>query len=160
MRLTKAYKGLANEGRESMGILDTLQQAAGQFGGGNNAAANGVSAEDQSKVAGGFIQTAENHPGGLGGLLDTLRQNGMGEHINQWTQGNQQPVAPEQVQQGMGGGLLEQIASHAGVSPTVASAALAVCLPMLMHHLAPGGQPAAPQGQLGGLASSILGRMF
>ena len=139
-----------------MGILDTLQQAASQFGGG----ANGASAEDQSKVAGGFIKAAEEHPGGLGGIMDMLRQNGMGEHVNQWSQGNQQPVAPEQVQQGFGNGLIEKIAGHAGVSSTVATAALAAALPMLMQHLAPGGQPAAPQGQLGGLASSILGRIF
>lgn len=140
-----------------MSIFDSLQQAASQLGGSNT---GGVSAADQTAVAGGFIKAADQHPGGLSGILDQLRQNGLGGHVDQWAQGNQQAVAPEQVQQGLGGGLLEQVAQHAGVSPAVASGALAIVLPMLMQHLAPGGQPAAPQGQLGGLASSILGRML
>ena len=139
-----------------MGILDSIEQAAGMGGGeGQN-----VSTEDQGKVAGGFIHAAEQHPGGLGGLMDTLRQNGMGNHLDQWSQGNSQSIAPQQVEQGMGGGLLQQIAGHAGVSPGVATGALAMMLPMLMQHLAPGGQPAAPQGQLGGLAQSVLGRIL
>ena len=141
--------------RPKMSIFDSLQQMAGQLGGNT-----GVSTEDTGKVAGGFIKAAEEHPGGLGGILQQLTQNGMGDHVQQWAQGNQAPVAPDQVQQGMGDGLIERVAAHAGVSPQVATTALAVVLPMLMQHLAPGGQPAAPQGQLGGLASSILGRML
>jgi len=43
--------------------------------------------ETRAKVAGGFISAAENHPGGLGGLLWTMKNNGLGDHVNNWTTG-------------------------------------------------------------------------
>src|SRR5437868_6683657 len=48
-----------------MGILDTIQQLAGQAGD----AAQG----DQAKVAGGFIQALTTHPEGIQGVLESLK---------------------------------------------------------------------------------------
>src|SRR5215471_15653618 len=63
----------------NMGILDTISQLAGQAGD----AAQG----DQAKVAGGFIQALTAHPEGIQGVLDSLKANGMADHIGSWLSG-------------------------------------------------------------------------
>lgn len=51
-----------------MGILDEIGAVAGQN-------------MDKTKVAGGLLQALEQHPGGIGGLLNTIRGNGMEDHV-------------------------------------------------------------------------------
>jgi len=135
-----------------MGILDTISQLAGQAGD----AAQG----DQAKVAGGFIQALTAHPEGIQGVLDSLKANGMADHIGSWAAGQDATATPEQIQQGLGPtGLIEKTADHAGVSPSVVTSALAIILPMLIQHFAPNGQP-AEQGNMGSLAQQILGKFI
>ncbi len=134
-----------------MGIFGSLEGMAEQ-------AMN--SGNDQTKVAGGFVQALGEHPGGIGGLLQHLQNNGMGEHVNQWTNGQTQPTTPEQVQNGLNGtGLIEKTAERAGVSPEVAKVALAAILPIALAHFAPGGQP-AQGGQFSGMAGQLLSRFL
>src|ERR1700733_3623793 len=131
-----------------MGILDTIEGMSGQQGAGNNA-----------KVAGGLMQALYEHPGGLAGVIDQFRQNGMSEHVQNWASGQQQTATPEEVQQGVGStGLIDNVAAKAGVSPAVAKMALGVVLPMVISHFTHGGQQALPQSGFGGMASEILGR--
>lgn len=135
-----------------MGILDTISQLAGQAGD----AAQG----DQAKVAGGFIQALTAHPEGIQGVLDSLKANGMGDHIGSWAAGQPATATPDQVQQGLGPtGLIEKTAEHAGVSPSVVTSALAIILPMVIQHFAPNGQP-AQQNNMGSLAQQILGKFL
>ena len=141
-----------------MGILDTIQQLAGQAGD----AAQG----DQAKVAGGFVQALTAHPEGIQGVLESLKANGMSDHIGSWLSGQAATATPDQVQQGLGPtGLIEKTAEHAGVSPAVVTSALAVVLPMLIQHFtsntgtAAAGQP-AEQSTMGGLAQQILGKFI
>ena len=135
-----------------MGILDTISQLAGQAGD----AAQG----DQAKVAGGFIQALTAHPEGIQGVLESLKANGMADHIGSWAAGQDATATPEQIQQGLGTtGLIEKTADHAGVSPSVVTSALAIILPMLIQHFAPNGQP-AEQGNMGSLAQQILGKFI
>ena len=141
-----------------MGILDSIEGMAGQAMGGGMQGGS-----EQGRVAGGFLQSASEHPGGLGAIMDMFRQNGMGQHVDQWSTGQNQQATPEQVQSGLGGtGLLEQTAQRAGVSPEVAKVALAAALPMIMAHMTNGGQSAPPtnQGEFGGLAGSLLSRLL
>ena len=138
-----------------MGLLDEIGKVAGEVGG-NAPQANAA----QPQVAGGFLQALEQHPGGIGSVLGALRQNGLGQHVDAWTQGQQQPVAPQQVEQALGGtGLIEQTAQKAGVSHEVVATALTTLLPIMLRHLAPGGQ-LAPQQNYGGLAQQILGKFL
>lgn len=131
-----------------MGILDEIESVAGQQGGGTNA-----------KVASGLMQALDEHPGGLAGVIDQFRQNGMGEHVENWASGQQQTATPEQVQQGLGGtGLIDNVAAKAGVSPAVAKMAMAVVLPMVMSHFTQGGQQAPPQSGFSGMASQLLAK--
>ena len=134
-----------------MGILDALEGMTGQQSdSGTNA-----------KVAGGLMQALDEHPGGLAGVMDQFRQNGMGDHVQNWASGQQQSATPQQMQQGLGGsGFIDNVAAKAGVSPQVAQMAMSVVLPMVMSHFTQGGQQAPPQSGFSGMASQILGRFI
>src|SRR5579875_2101413 len=140
-----------------MGFLNSIE---GMLAG---AQQGGAPASEQGRVAGGFLQAASEHPGGLGAIMDMFRNRGMDQHVQQWQTGQTQQATPEQVQTGLGGtGLIEQTAQRAGVSPEVAKVALAAMLPMIMAHMTQGGQQAPPtnQGEFGGLAGSLLSRLL
>ena len=93
-----------------MGLLDALTSIAG-----------GASPEHHG-VADALSQVMQEHPGGMDGILNQLKQNGLGEQVESWVgPGTNQSVSPEQVQQGLGASTLETIAQRAGISPTVAS---------------------------------------
>ncbi len=133
-----------------MGILDSLEALTGQQGGGG----------EHARVAGGLMKALDEHPGGLAGVMQQFRQNGMGNHVENWASGQQQTATSEQVQQGLGGtGLIENVAAKAGVSPQVAQMAMATLLPMVMAHFTQGGQQAPPQSGFSGMASQILARL-
>ncbi|WP_263382323.1 YidB family protein [Granulicella arctica] len=135
-----------------MGFMDEMGSLVGQSG----------EMGDRAKVAGGLMEALGQHPGGIQGVIDSFRQNGMEQHVNAWGSGEQQTATPEQVQQGLGGtGLIERTAQNAGVSPEVVQMAMATILPMVIRHFAPGGQ-VAPQGegQFGGMAQQLLSRFL
>lgn len=133
-----------------MGLLDLVEGVEGSLSGGANA-----------KVAGGLMQALDEHPGGLSGVMDSFRNNGMQEHVQNWASGAQSQATPEQIQTGLGGtGLIDSVAAKAGVSPQIAQTAMATLLPMVMAHFTAGGQQAPPQSGFGGMASQILGRLI
>ena len=126
-----------------MGLLDALASIAG-----------GASPEHNG-VADALSQVMQEHPGGMDGILNELKQNGLAEQVESWVgPGTNQSVSPEQVQQGLGASTLENIAQRAGISPTVASGVIAVVLPLVVSHFSNGGQQ---PGGLAGLASEIFG---
>lgn len=107
------------------------------------------------------MQALEEHPGGLAGVISSFQNNGMAEHVQNWSTGQQQTATPDQIQQGLGGtGFIESVAAKAGVSPQVAQTALATLLPVVMAHFTNGGQQAPPQSGFGGMASQILGKFL
>ena len=130
-----------------MGILDEIGAMAGQGG-------------QTTQVAGGLLQALEQHPGGIGGLLNSIKENGMENHVNAWATGQQATATPAEVQQGLDGtGLIERTAAKAGVSPAVVTMAMTTLLPMVVQHFAPNGN-AAPQSSFGSLAQQILGKLL
>jgi uncharacterized protein YidB (DUF937 family) len=131
-----------------VGLLDAMKGLAGQQG-------------DTAKVAGGLMQALDEHPGGLAGIMDSFKQNGMEQHVQGWSNGQHTTATPEQVQQGLSGtGLIDKVAGKAGVSPQVAKMAMAVILPVVMAHFTHGGQVAPPQSGFSGMASQIMGRFL
>jgi uncharacterized protein YidB (DUF937 family) len=129
----------------NMGLLDALTSIAG-----------GASPEHHG-VADALSQVMQEHPGGMDGLLNQLKQNGLADQVQSWVgPGTNQAVSPEQVQQGLGTSTLENIAQRAGISPQVASGVIAVVLPLVVSHLSGSGQAQQPGG-LAGLASQIFG---
>ena len=79
--------------------------------------------------------------GGLAGLIQAFQKNGVGEIVNSWVgTGSNLPISPAQVQQGLGGDLLKQLAAQAGLSSEAASGQLANLLPGLIDKLTPDGK--------------------
>lgn len=117
-----------------MGLLDSVVGAlAGGQGGGNNGLVDVV------------MQLINSQPGGLGGLVQSFQQGGLGEVVNSWVStGQNMPVSAEQLQAVLGGGQLQNIAAQLGVSPEQASGSLAELLPQVVDKLTPDGQ--LPQG--------------
>ncbi len=149
-----------------MGLLDIIENAAA--GNANQGAENTPGASANAGVMGGLLQALDQHPGGLSGVLDSFRNNGLGDHVQNWANGasgtggvpgNQPASTPGQIEQGLSGtGLIEKVAAKAGVSPEVAKVAMATVLPLVVAHMTSSGQQ-PPQGGYGGMASQILSRL-
>jgi uncharacterized protein YidB (DUF937 family) len=128
-----------------MGLLDALTSIAG-----------GASPEHHG-VADALSQVMQEHPGGMDGILNQLKQNGLGEQVQSWVSpGQNQAVSPEQVQQGLGSSTVENIAQRAGISPAVASGIISVVLPLVVSHFAGQNNQTAQTGGLAGLASKLF----
>jgi uncharacterized protein YidB (DUF937 family) len=128
-----------------MGLLDALTSIAG-----------GASPEHQG-VADALSQVMQEHPAGMDGILNQLKQNGLGQQVESWVKpGENQSISPDQVQQGFGSGLLENIAQRAGISPAVASSVIAVVLPLVVSHMSGNSGQPAQSGGLAGLAGKIF----
>ena len=128
-----------------MSLLDALTSIAG-----------GASPEHHG-VADALSQVMQEHPGGMDGILNQLKQNGLGEQVQSWVNpGPNQAVSPEQVQQGLGASTMESIAQRAGISPAVASGIISVVLPLVVSHFAGNSNQPAQQGGLAGLASKLF----
>jgi uncharacterized protein YidB (DUF937 family) len=123
-------------------------------------ASSGQQQANHPALAQALLQEVDQRPGGLSGLLDRFRQNGMEQHVNSWTSSQpNQPITPEQAQQGMGSDLINSLAQRVGISPGVAKVALAAALPVIVSHLSQNGQQPVPQqGGLAGIASSLFSR--
>lgn len=119
--------------------------------------------QQHASITQALLEHFSQQSGGLGAAADQFRQNGMGSYVDSWLgpQANQ-PLAPQQVEQGLGSDQLASIAQRAGINPELAKVALAVALPMLMSHLAHGsGQlpmQASETSGLAGLAQSLFSR--
>ena len=117
-----------------MGFLDQLGQAAtGMMGGAGN--------ESPLMQAVIGLLGSNSSVGGLNGLIQTLQKNGLGEIVNSWVgTGKNLPISQEQIQQGLGGDLLKQLAAQAGLSADAAGGQLANLLPSLIDKLTPEGK--------------------
>jgi uncharacterized protein YidB (DUF937 family) len=134
----------------AMGLLDNLESMAA-----NSMTGSG---DNTTAVAGGLMQALQQHPGGLGAIMDNFRNNGLGSHMDAVQAGQTPQMNPGQVQTGLQGtGLLESAAARAGVSPEVAKIAMATVLPMVMAHFSRNGS-LPDQSALGGILSRITGR--
>jgi uncharacterized protein YidB (DUF937 family) len=132
-----------------MGLLDNLESMVG-----------GASSGDHASVATELMNAVQQHPGGLSGMLDNFKQNGMGDHVSSWQQPDHanRPITPDQAQQGLGSGVIDSIAQRTGLSPTMVKGAAAVILPMLVAHFAENGGVNQSGSSLGGLASGFLSK--
>lgn len=131
-----------------MGLLDSLEaMAANQM---EHSGSNPT-----AKVAGGLMSALDDHPGGLSGLMNMMKQNG----VDTQTVATEGTASADQIHQGLAGsGLIETIASKTGMSPDMVKAGLASALPMVMAHFTQNGTTAAPESGFGGMASQILSK--
>ena len=136
-----------------MGLLNTVESLAKANAG-----------PDHSKVADALIDELQQREG-VGGLIQSFQRNGMGSFVEQWAQGQTQPN-PTTVENGLSGtGLIDSVADRTGLSHGVVRGALAIIIPILIHHMiannhvSPTGQPLGNPPEPGGVLQSILQRI-
>lgn len=117
-----------------MSLFDQLGQAAGgMLGGGGN--------QNPLLQAVTSLLGQNSSVGGLAGLVQAFQKNGLADIVNSWVgTGQNLPVSAQQIKQGLGGDLLNQVASKAGLSPDAAGSQLAGLLPDLIDKLTPNGK--------------------
>jgi uncharacterized protein YidB (DUF937 family) len=165
---TARGRPLFNPQEDNMGLLDSVLGAAlgggqGGAGGGNAALLNmvvgmlaGGQGGGQAGGAGGL--------GGLGGLLEKFQQSGLGDVAGSWVStGENQPIAPDQLGQVLGGDTISSMASQLGMNQGDLLGQLSQMLPQVVDKLTPNGQvPAQPDlgglGDLGSLLGGLLKR--
>lgn len=117
-----------------MSLMDQLGQAVGGMLGGS-------SSQNPLMQALTGLLGQNSSVGGLVGLVQTFQKNGLGDIVNSWVgTGKNLPVTPQQIQQGLGGDLLSQLATKAGISTEAAGTQLAGLLPDLVDKLTPTGK--------------------
>ena len=96
--------------------------------------------EQHSNLVQTAIQMFGNQ-GGLSELVNNAQSQGLGHIVQSWVStGSNQPVAPDQVQGLLGQDRLNQFANRAGIPPSIASAALARILPVVVDKFTPQGK--------------------
>jgi len=147
--LGSAMGGGAQQGNNPLGSL--LTSLSGSLGG-NQAATSTGGVATGGIAAGGLLSAAMvlmQQQGGLGGLLDKLRQSGLGQHADSWVgKGPNLPVTGDQLQQALGSGALSGLAAKLGIPVQQAGASMAQLLPELVNQLTPNGQLPADHGTL------------
>lgn len=95
--------------------------------------------------------------GGLSGLIQSFREKGLGDTVSSWIgTGDNQAIAPNQIQDVLGNEKVQQIAAKLGVSTENASAGLAGLLPQIIDKLTPNGS--VPEGGLLARGLSLFGQ--
>lgn len=79
--------------------------------------------------------------GGISGLLQKFSGSGLGEHINSWiSTGQNKPISPQEVQQGLGQDTINQLAQRTGMGHEEIKSQLSQILPQVVDKLTPNGQ--------------------
>ncbi len=124
--------GAALGGGQSQGGASPLGALLGSLTGGN---------PGQSSSMLNAVMALVQQNGGMNGVLDAFRRNGMGAHADSWVgTGANMGISPDQLQQVLGSPAVAQIASQLGLSNQQAGSAMAQLLPELVNHFTPNGQ--------------------
>jgi uncharacterized protein YidB (DUF937 family) len=138
-----------------MGLLDGL---LGSVLGGGQQQQGGGAQQALLQAALGMMQ----EKGGVSGVLDAFKQNGMGDHAASWVgTGDNQGLSVEQLTKALGPAAIAAIASKAGMSHGDASSGLASMLPGIINHMTPQGNVPENHGNmlqdmLGAFAGNML----
>jgi uncharacterized protein YidB (DUF937 family) len=118
-----------------MGLFDQLAQTATSMlgqGGGKN---------DQLLQVVTQLLGKDSSIGGLNGLIQTFQKSGLSEIVNSWVStGANLPISSEQIKQGLGSHLLQQLSAGTGMSQDACSSQLSSLLPSLVDKLTPEGK--------------------
>jgi uncharacterized protein YidB (DUF937 family) len=93
--------------------------------------------------------------GGLPGLVQSFQQRGMGGLVDSWVStGQNLPISPDQLSQGLGHDKLGSLAQSLGMDQGDLSAKLSELLPNVVDKLTPNGH-VPDSGDLGSLLASV-----
>ena len=127
-----------------MSILSTL---AGALGGAPAANNPGAAANPGALVVTQIINMIQSHPGGLGGLLQSFQQGGLGHVFESWlSNGQNLPISADQLRNALGSNWMARITQATGLPQAEIEQHLSTLLPQIVDHLSPNGQ--LPQGDL------------
>ena len=137
-----------------MGLLDNLTSALTSQPG------QGAGANPTSAVISEALTLIENRQGGLGGLLQSFQQNGLGHLFESWVgTGQNLPISASQIQSVLGAECTAKIAQATGIPQEQIESHLATLLPQLIDHMTPNGQ--LPQGgDLRGVLAGVAQRFL
>lgn len=145
-----------------MSILSTLAGAlegAPKAGNDTSNAINLGGIASSGALISEVISMLQNRPGGLGGLLQSFQQGGLGHVFQSWIgTGQNLPVAPDQLQGAVGSDWLSKIAQATGLPQAEVSQHLSTVLPQVIDHLTPNGQ--MPQGDIGSQLATVAQRFL
>lgn len=80
-------------------------------------------------------------PGGLGGLISSFQQAGLGHIAQSWVgNGPNQPVSPQQLQSAFGENQVQSMAGQAGIGTQDFLSQLSQHLPNVVHGMTPNGR--------------------
>ena len=114
-----------------MGFLDSLKSAVGGF------------ADQETHEAFGNVLQGTSL-GGMSGLLDQLKQGGLGAQVSSWCEGGAANVSPDQIRTALGNEQVHAIAQKLGISTDDVAQHLSEHLPgMAAAHAASGDGAAA-----------------
>ena len=117
-----------------MGLLDSITQIAGQ-------AMSSGQGGGQSALLQGVLALVSQHEGGLGGLLRSFKDKGLGEVAASWVgTGENLPISGAQIQSVLGGSALGDLAAKFGMSSEDVSGRLSELLPQVVDKLTPAGK--------------------
>lgn len=123
-----------------MGLLDDIAgKAHGMFG--------EPDGESPGLLKGIMDMLSNKEGGGLSGLVQSFQQKGLGDIISSWIgTGQNSPITPEQIKEGLGSETVQNLADKAGISTEELTAKLSEQLPTLIDKMTPGG--VVPEGGL------------
>ena len=137
-----------------MGFFDGFAKGIGQMLGG------GEQQNSIIELATGLLSGSGS--GGLSGLADLFKSNGLGDVISSWIgTGQNQPISAEQIQAVMGNEKIQQFAEKLGLSSEDISSGLAAVLPRIIDALTPDGNvpdQGALDQQLAALKDKLMNR--
>jgi uncharacterized protein YidB (DUF937 family) len=144
-----------------MGLLDGLiGDVLGSVQSGGGQAQVG---QQHADVATSLLQMlTSGQGGGLGGLVQSFEQAGIGHLIQGWiSTGPNPPGTISQIQQGLGQANLQALAQKTGLSISALLPLLVQVLPVLVDKMTPDGripqQTGVDQGGLGSILGGLLG---
>lgn len=140
-----------------MGFLDSITTALNSQGQqpGQTPAAGNPTAALVSEV----LTVIESQHGGIGGLLQSFQQNGLGHLIQSWIgTGQNLPISADQIRNTLGAAATARIAQATGIPQAEVESHLTSVLPQLIDHLTPNGQ--MPQGDLKSVLANVAQRFL
>ena len=116
-----------------MGLMDEVLSACGVSGA--QAATHGTALT--------AIMDYINSPqvGGIAGLQSMMQQKGLGGIMSSWlSQGQNQPISQDQLNQVVHNGTLQEVAQKHGIDPSALTGMMSSLLPCLIDKMSPNGQ--------------------
>ena len=95
-------------------------------------------------IANVLQQVLSQNGGGIAALISRFTDAGLGDHVQSWVSGNQQPITPDHIDRLFTQDEIANWASQGGTDPDRMRAVLAEALPHAVDHVTPNGEIPPP----------------